>query len=227
VKSSIEVTSPPLARAIATRTHGHVLERVPAGAGPFPLLVGFHGYAQLAEDCFAELAQIPGAERWLLCAVQGLHLFYRARTGEVAASWMTRLGREQAIADNVGYVRAVVDDLTARHRWNGKLVYLGFSQGVAMAFRAAAGCGYPAAGVVALAADVPPEIAQGGVSLPPVLLARGSDDNGYGAAQMEKDLAVLHGLGVAVESFTFAGGHEWTPEFRRWVGDWLREIEAG
>jgi len=42
-------------RTIAVETHGRYLVEVPAGGGPWPLLVGFHGYAEAAEDQLARL----------------------------------------------------------------------------------------------------------------------------------------------------------------------------
>lgn len=211
-----------VARQITTTIHGHFLERVPAGPGPFPLLLGFHGYAETAEDHLRELEAIPGAEHWLLCAVQGLHTFYRGRTGTIGASWMTRFNRELAIADNLAYVRAVVADLKARHPVGERVVLSGFSQGVAMAYRAARFCDLHLEGLFALAADVPPDVAAEPWPNPPrILQARGNSDSGYSAEQMENDLATLTRLGVPHEAFTFAGGHEWTPELRARVGEWL------
>ena len=100
------------------------------------------------------LQRIPNASEWLLVAVQALHPFY-TKNERIVASWMTRLDRELAIADNVRYVAAVVeavrDELGLE---TSPIVFAGFSQGVAMAYRAAAAI--PAAGVIALAGDVPP-----------------------------------------------------------------------
>ena len=67
-------------------------------------------------------------------SVQGLHRFYRGRTDEVAASWMTREDRDVAILDNLAYVAAALDDVSRDE--STRIVYAGFSQGVAMAFRA-------------------------------------------------------------------------------------------
>ena len=51
---------------------------------------------------------IPGAARWRLVAIQGLHRFYQRRDNQVVASWMTRQDRELAIADNLAYVAGVM-----------------------------------------------------------------------------------------------------------------------
>src|SRR5919198_5861209 len=102
----------PVVHHIEARTHGRFLVRVPSVAPPWPLLVGFHGYAETAGDHLEALQTIPGTERWLLVAVQGLHRFY-TRSDRVVASWMTREDRELAIGDNVDYVSHVLTKVRA------------------------------------------------------------------------------------------------------------------
>lgn len=221
-------TRKPITRQIPVRTHGHYLVEAPEGAGPFPLLVGFHGYGETAEDHLRQLAAIPGGEGFLRCAVQGLHLFYARGGRDVVASWMTRLNRELAITDNTAYAGAVVARLKEEFPASERLVFSGFSQGVAMAYRAAAGAGHPCGGLIALAGDVPPEIRAPEVAarLPPVLLGRGEGDAWYTAEKMEQDLATLRAAGVRAEAHVFPGGHEWTEGFRRKCGEFLRDIAA-
>ena len=77
---------------IETPTHGRVLVREAGGQAPAGLLVGFHGYAETAEIQMARLEAIPGADAWTLLSVQALHRFYRGRSEEVVASWMTSIG---------------------------------------------------------------------------------------------------------------------------------------
>jgi predicted esterase len=185
----------------------------PATAGPWPVLVGFHGYAENAERHMEALRRIGGTDRWLLVAVQGLHAFYN-REQAVVASWMTRQDRELAIDDNIRYVTAVLDAVRRTHATRQPLVFAGFSQGVAMAYRAAAQI--PAAAIIALAGDVPPDVAAGArVALPPVLIGRGTGDSWYTEAKHTADLEALQSLGGTVESCVVDGGHEWAAEFNR------------
>src|SRR5471032_2470151 len=137
-------------RAIAADTHGRYLVEPPAVSGPAPILVGFHGYAEAAETQLDRLRAIPGADRWLLVSIQGLHRFYQRRANDVVASWMTRQDRELAIADNLAYVARVVEAVADEWAHTPRLVFAGFSQGVAMAFRAAAASARPVAGVIAV-----------------------------------------------------------------------------
>ena len=211
-------------RNIATQVHGRYLVEVPAQTGlACPLLVGFHGYGETADKHLDELRKIPGANQWILCAVQALHPFYN-RTGEVIACWMTRQDRELAIEDNIRYVSAVVAELQQTLPV-GRLVYLGFSQGAAMAYRAAAGSGHRCHGVVVLGGDVPPELDERDLTgFPPVLLGRGSSEEWYDAAKMEHDVELLRRKGVDLRPVVFTGGHEWTNEFRSAAGGFLREV---
>lgn len=209
---------------LAAITHGRFLIEPPAQPAGSPLLVGFHGYGENADRHLAELRRLPGANRYTLCAVQALHPFYN-RTGEVIASWMTRLDREQAIADNLRYVAGVVERVKREVPVGEQLVFLGFSQGAAMAYRAAAGCGYCSQALVVLGGDVPPELFKRDLThFPPVLLGRGQSEEWYDAAKMAHDVDLLRSKGVDVRPVVFAGGHEWTDEFRTAVGELLAEV---
>lgn len=205
---------------VATAVHGRTLV-AGSRSSDSPLLVGFHGYGENAERHLEDLLAIPGAGRWTIAAVQALHPFYN-KGNEVIASWMTRLDREAAIEDNVAYVGAVVERLRAERLAGERLVFVGFSQGAAMAWRAAARSVWRCDGVVALGGDVPPEL--GALDLSRIggaLIGRGASDSWYGEEKLAADLALLRGRGVAAQSITHGGGHEWTEEFRGAVGEFL------
>src|SRR6185437_4412391 len=160
-------------RIVAANTHGRYLAVPPSAPEPAPLLVGFHGYAESAEIQLERLRAIPGSDRWLILSIEALHHFYRSRTNEVVASWMTRRHRDLAIADNISYVKSCLDSAIAE--WNARplVVFAGFSQGVAMAFRAAVHATQTVAGVIAVGGDVPPEITPEQLNrIPNTLIAR-------------------------------------------------------
>ena len=210
--------------AIAVETHGRYLVEPPDVPGAAPLLVGFHGYAEAAEAQLERMRAIPGADRWLLVSVQGMHRFYQRRANAVVASWMTRQDRELAIADNLAYVARVVDE-AAGERGNGRpLVFAGFSQGVAMAFRAAAASARPVAGVIAVGGDVPPELDAGVLArVPAVLICRGANDPLYAPATFENDVRRLRQAGTGVQPLEFDGAHEWAAPVLRAASLFLRE----
>lgn len=211
---------------LATLVHGRTLLRRPADGEPVGLLVGFHGYGEDAAAHLAELERIPGSGEWLLAAVQALHPFY-TRGGEVVASWMTRQDRELAIDDNVRYTASAVAHLKRRWPELHRLVYAGFSQGVAMAYRAAAGSGHPCHGLLALAGDVPPEVAARPLpAFPPVLIGRGRSDGWYDEAKMRRDLEVLKQRGIEARACVFEGGHEWGEAYLAEAGELLAAVAA-
>jgi predicted esterase len=215
-------------RSIETPTHGRVLVVPATGAAPAGWIVAFHGYAQSADDVLAEVTAIPGAGDWHIASVQALNRFYSRAEEKVVASWMTRQDRELAIADNVEYVDRVVATVVAPPTAGSgaRLVFLGFSQGASMAYRAARLGRHGAAGVIALGGDIPPDVrdASGVGPWPPVLIGAGDAETWYTAEKAAADVAFLESHGVAHEVVRFRGGHEWTGEFRAAAGRWLASL---
>ena len=187
------------------------------------------------------LERIRGDRPWLLVSVQALNRFY-TRSQEVVGNWMTREDRELAIADNVAYVSRVVAEVRREAPTTECVVYAGFSQGVAMAYRALAftaeqpaaaenrqgGPGFgsgiqvpPAAGGILLAGDVPPDVAPRLGSLPPLLIGRGTNDDWYTEAKAAADLALFTSAGVSPTVHVFVGGHVWDDAFIAAAGQFL------
>jgi predicted esterase len=129
------------------------------------------------------------------------------------------------IADNIAYVSAVVAAVSREWRLSGPIVLVGFSQGVATAFRFAC-CGTsPVIGVAALGGDVPPELDPRALArIPSVLLGRGDRDEWYTSEQCTTDGNRLVAAGVQLDVCRFAGGHEWTNDFSRAVGDFTARL---
>jgi predicted esterase len=197
-------------RSAAVTVHGRYLVIPPAAPGPAPILVGFHGYAENAEIQMERLAAIPESARWLKVSIQALHPFYHRRTDLVVANWMTRQDREQAIADNIAYVRTCVDAVAAEWPTLPAIVFAGFSQGVAMAFRAAVHTARGVAGVIAVGGDIPPEITPDELRrLSSVLIVRGNSDEWYTGEQFANDEQRLRRSSTNVHALSLNSGHEW------------------
>jgi predicted esterase len=212
-------------RTIAATTHGRYFVATAVKREPAPLLLGFHGYAETAEAQLERLRAIPGAERWLIVSIEGLNRFYQRRNNDVVAGWMTRQNRELAIADNLSYVVSVVDAVSREWPTTSTLVCTGFSQGVAMTFRAAAATSLTVAGVIAVGGDVPPEL--DATSLRRVrtaLVCHGARDEFYTTEIFAKDVERLREAEVDVRPLDFQGGHEWSAEVATAVSAFLREL---
>lgn len=213
---------------VPAQVHGRCLLSLPEGTEDSTvLLVGFHGYGDRAESSLEALERIREDRPWALAAVQALHPFYRRTDGEVVASWMTSLDRELAITDNRLYVARTIERIRGRLPSVRAMAFVGFSQGVAMAYRAAASSPFPVRALVSLAGDVPPELEDEGRALPPVLLGRGRDDDWYDGAKLEEDRRLLKKLGSEHEIVVFEGGHEWTESFLGRARRFLEERLAG
>jgi predicted esterase len=205
---------------IETPTHGRVLVQDAVDAAA--VIVGFHGYMEDAGTQMRRLADIAGAERWTLVSVQGLHRFYRGRSEDVVASWMTRQDRELMIADNIEYASRVLEALSPEGR---PVIAVGFSQGVAMAFRLAVRGRVRVKGVAGVGGDVPPDLlADPSAPFPAVLLAGGERDEWYTPAKRQKDVTALSQRGVPVSDCGYAGAHEWTAEVSRALSAFIRDV---
>jgi len=211
-------------RIVAATVHGRYLTIPPATSGPAPILVGFHGYAEDAEAQLERLRAIPESSRWLSVSIQALHRFYQRRTNRVVASWMTSQDRELAIADNIAYVAACIDAVVQEWPTIPKIVFAGFSQGVAMAFRAAVTATRGVAGVVVVGGDIPPELTPNALQrLPAALIARGASDEWYTKDKFADDERRLRDCSVSVRALVFNAGHEWSSEVVAAASDFLRE----
>ena len=210
---------------VPTLTHGRVLVREARAAAQKGLLVGFHGYMETAHTQMERLEGIPGSAAWTLVSIQGLHRFYRGRSDQVVASWMTREDREEAIADNLAYVSAALDDVP--HDSATRVVFTGFSQGVAMAFRAGLLGVARTLAIVAVGGDVPPELlTNADVRFPAILFTRGVRDEWLTQERFDRDVAAMAARAVALTTRIYDGAHEWNGEVSEAIGDFLNTLQS-
>ena len=122
---------------IVTRRARYYVLGSPADAGE--LWVVIHGYGQLAADFAGSFEGLVSDQRAVV-APEALNRYYKDAEGQsgphtetpVATTWMTRVYRDAEIADYVEYL----DKLAAAVRRPGaRLGVIGFSQGVATAWR--------------------------------------------------------------------------------------------
>lgn len=210
----------PDVHTIETTTHGRYLVDAPDGVGPWPVLMGFHGYAESAATHLEVLAPLDPRHAWARVSVQALHRFY-ARMQDVVASWMTRQDRELAMADNVAYALRVQAAVASALSTRAPLVVVGFSQGAAQAYRTGLALGAACHGIVVLGGDLPPDVAPLASRLPPVLVGRGRTDSWYRAERFAADVAALEAAGCDVAASEFDGAHEWADAFVADVRAWL------
>lgn len=197
----------------------YVLGGDDTGTPPTEVWIALHGYGQLAGRFVRHLRPIAAPAR-LVVAPEALNRFYVPGTGgtrnhaaaRVGATWMTREDREREIADQRGYLDAVLADVLAR--WPGaprpRLVVLGFSQGVATAVRWMARDGVRADRLVAWGGTLPAELDAATVAVH--LAGRGTFVSGRAdellpPAGVEAELHRLHALGLDPRVVWHDGAH--------------------
>lgn len=189
---------------ISTMTHGRYLLAQHRVTQASFLIAGFHGYSENADIHLRRLQEIH-IEDCHYCSIQGLHTFYRQK--HIAASWMSSQNREAHIQDNIAYIDAVLSQLSDKLSWD-HLIFAGFSQGAAMAYRSAALGAHTCDALIINGGDVPPELSEATLQqLPPLLIMRGTNDQAYSQQQLELDCSRLKT--DQTETQQFQGPHSW------------------
>ncbi|PCJ63793.1 MAG: hypothetical protein COA73_05020 [Candidatus Hydrogenedentota bacterium] len=186
------------------------------------LLLAFHGYGQSCKGFIKHFAEWPD-RNFLVAAPQGVNQFYW-NNGRPGFTWMTSHMRDYTIQDNMAYMAQLIETLKEQHPFDPNRVFLlGFSQGVAMAFRLAASGIVSPRGVIACGGDLPPDVEEGLKDLAkfPALVVHGEQDK---VVSIEKSVACHQALsdhGFNVSKQTFEGGHEIPPEIVESIYTWI------
>ncbi len=201
-----------------------VLEATGDHDAPPALVLAMHGYGQACRNFIKTFAPLS-AHNVLVVAPQGLHQFYWSNR-RPGFSWMTSHQREQTIADNLAYLNRLYDALKTEHTFDPNRVFLlGFSQGVAMAFRAASTGHIPACGVIACGGNIPPEVAENLDSITPYpsLVMHGRSDEVVPIAGSEMTVAALQQHNFPVDTHYFDGQHDIPETQVVAIAKWMHE----
>lgn len=97
--------------------------------------LAFHGYGQLAENLLRKFSSFPEDQHYIV-APEGLSRFYwKGVSEQPVASWMTRLDRQDEIADYVEFIDRVHQNAGWGKQKNQHRILFGFSQGCATLWR--------------------------------------------------------------------------------------------
>lgn len=171
-----------------------------------------HGHGQLASVFLGYFKSIATPDR-LVVAPEALNRYYvepgasgRTRDAKVGTTWMTRMDRDNEIADYVDFLDAVWGETAARA---ARVTALGFSQGVATACRWIAQGTSRVDRLIAWAGQLPPDVdpavfsrLSGGVTL-----VAGATDEYASWISEGNHAARLEAAGIRPEVMTFDGGH--------------------
>ena len=123
------------------------------------LWIACHGYGQLASRFIHKFTEVLDEETFIV-APEGLSRFYFGGdfNGEVAASWMTRGDRLHEINDQANWLDIIYDKYVPQMSDDVQITVMGFSQGVATAFRWAQSRTRPCDNLVAWAGRIPEDV---------------------------------------------------------------------
>jgi phospholipase/carboxylesterase len=194
----------------------------------YPLVVGLHGNGSNADNLMQSLPTdaFPG----MICAApEGAYLRtdLASMRGEHFSWYLPDADRELRPAlDELTseYVLKVLDDVSQRHRVS-KVILLGFSQGVSVAYLAALKHPDRVAGIVAFAGGFPatsvtPEQLKAGTRIR-IMIAHGTEDAQVDLGASERARDALRQAGYNVRFETFEGGHVLPPDMMRSAGQWI------
>lgn len=90
-----------------------------------------HGYGQLASRIIQKFSGLDDGATFII-APEGLSRFYwEGVSGQVAASWMTKMDRLEEIADYTRFIRKIYDQYIEQFSEDTEISLFGFSQGCA------------------------------------------------------------------------------------------------
>lgn len=175
------------------------------------LWIVFHGYGQLAEYFIKNFEQLADSSRWII-APEALSRFYlKPGGGRVGASWMTKEDRLTEIADQLTYLDSLLAHLKAQLPHEGyKIHVLGFSQGVATAWRWLMQGDSEADSLILWAGQSPREYPEKGMERfhrTKIFAVVGDQDPFATSERTKEEHAVLMGKFGDVQTFTFKGQH--------------------
>lgn len=173
------------------------------------IIIACHGYAQLA-NYFLKWFEPFQLKKTVIIAPEGLSRFYwDGFSGNVVASWMTKVDREDDIADYVNYLDSLVSSLALDKKV--KITALGFSQGGATVARWVEKSKYTFKNLILWAAVFPEDIEIGSIKskiASPIQILFGNEDRFYSVNQIESLKEKLHSLESTVQFTIFDGNHK-------------------
>ncbi|HEX9814689.1 MAG TPA: alpha/beta fold hydrolase [Myxococcota bacterium] len=204
---------------------------VPAGGGPFPTIIAFHGWGASAHDLLG-LAPIFDGGRSLVLCPQG-PLAFQAGPGQIGYGWfpLTSGGPVDPaeLEKGIDALQRFLDEALAAYPVNRrKLVLLGFSQGGFMAYALALRNPAAYAGLVALSSWLPADKAAEVTPNPELenlqtLVIHGTRDSMISIDLGRESRDALSKLGVPTTYREYEMGHEIKPEALRQIISWLDE----
>jgi phospholipase/carboxylesterase len=202
---------------------------VPAGEGPHPTILALHGWGASAHDLLGLAPYFHRGQALVLCP-QG-PVAFEVAPGLAGYGWFPigpdRPPDPEAVARAPKLVQAFLEEALERYPIDRrKLILLGFSQGGVIAYDLALRDPERYAGLVALSAWLPAELADSIAKQPaheslPTLVIHGTQDPMIAVARAQESRARLPEFGVPLTYREFEMEHEIGIDGLRALVEWI------
>ncbi len=171
----------------------------------------FHGYGQLAQH-FIRRFNVLDQEKCFVIAPEGLNKFYLTENGHVGASWMTKHNRENELQNQRQYFDEIfIQYFSTTDFATKKVVFFGFSQGVAAMVRCLTHWQLKLAKMIIWAGEIPKETNKEHLNLEnvDVHFVIGNDDKYYSEEAINFQIDSFEKImGIKPTLTVFQGTHE-------------------
>jgi phospholipase/carboxylesterase len=206
----------------------------PAGEGPFPTIIVFHGRGASAFDLLPLATYLAEGRFLVLCPQGPVEIPLDDARG--FAWFSTPPGTPISEQDSEAAARMAadfVDSVAGRYPVDQRrLALLGFSQGGVMAYNLAIRQAHRFAALAALSTRFPPELAprvsdSAGLQRLPMLIQHGRRDPVIPLERATQSAALLRSLNVPLEFQEYDCGHEITPQSLQALSRFLTDKVLG
>lgn len=196
---------------------------------PAPLLIALHGYGANKRQMMRE-AQLLAPEKFAIASLQGFHQHIkepREKDGPLrfGFGWLTNFRSEESVAVHHRALLDLIKILTEEGVADpARIFLLGFSQSCALNYRFAFTHGDRLRGVVGICGGIPGDWETNAVYRPAeidVLHLAGTRDEFYPPERVKDYERQLNTRARSVAFKSYDAGHEFVPEMRPDVVQWL------
>lgn len=203
----------------------------PGTSSPAPLLIALHGYGANKRQIMRE-AQLMAPEHFAIAAMQGFHQHIREPREQggplrFGFGWLTNFKPEDSVAVHHRAVLDLIETLTAEGVADPSRVFLlGFSQSCALNYRFAFTHPEHLRGVIGICGGIPGDWETNATyreSSIDVFHLAGTRDEFYPPERVQDYQRQLKTRARSVEFKSYDAGHEFVPEMRSDVVQWLTQ----
>lgn len=191
-------------------------------------LVVLHGWGQSSRSFLRKFAALK-QQNTLVIAPQAPHQFYLdMATRKVGFGWLTAFDRDNGITTAVAALDSILHQVEVETGKPLNPFFLGFSQGVSMAWRYALYGAHSVSGLIACGGDLPPDVEEAlpGRGRLPVMLVHGKGDTIVPFSKSEAAETALRSIGIPPETLYFPGGHDLPAALLERLPGWMKEAHA-